>query len=176
MESLKILLFVACAVVFLTEVSSQPNRLIQGRIIGGYDVASYQLTYHVSIRHVKEKYHLCSGAILSERWVITSARCVDELSNNDIQVFYGARSLSESGKITKVAQIFKHRKFDRSSYDHDLAMLFVTSKIKFELNVVDKIRLPTHKSVENDVAMVSGWGVTTVSLSFIFRRNSLTIF
>lgn len=167
MELLKILLFVAYASVFLAEVSSQSNRLIQSRIIGGYDVASYQLTYHVSIRHVKDNNHLCSGAILSSRFVITSARCVHELSNNDIQVFYGARWLSESGKITKVAQIFKHRKFDKTFYEHDLAMLFVSSKIKFELNMVDKIRLATHESVENDVAMVSGWGMTTVSTSLI---------
>lgn len=165
MESLKTLLFVACAAVFLAEVSSQPNR-IQGRIIGGHDVSVYQLTYQVSIYYTKAKHHICSGAVLSERWVITSAKCIHEFPSTDLQIFYGARNLSERGRITKVAQVFKHGKFDKYHLENDLAMLYTSTKMRFDVNVVDKIRLPTHESADGEAAMVSGWGVTSVSVSF----------
>ena len=165
MQSLKTLLFVACAAVFLAEVSSQPNRIL-GRIIGGHDVSVYQLTYQVSIQYTKANHLICSGAVLSERWVITSAKCVHEYPSTDLQIFYGARSLSERRKFTNVAQMFKHEKFDKYHLENDLAMLYTSTKIRFDVNVVDKIRLPTHEPVDGEVAMVSGWGVTSVSVAF----------
>lgn len=162
MESLNTLLCVACAAIFLAGVSSQPNRLIQGRLIGGYYVADYQFTYQVSLRSVNDSQHFCSGAVLAERWIITSARCVHEFSNNDVQVFYGARSLSGYNKIMKVARIFIHPKFEKTFLNNDLAMLYTASKISFVLNVVNKIKLTTQESVENDVAIVAGWVSTSV--------------
>lgn len=175
MESLRVLLFVACVGVYLSGVSSQPNRFIQGRIIGGYDVPSYLITYQVSIRNAKNNHHICSGAVLAERWVITSARCVYDVSISDLQVFYGSRSLSGYGKTIKVTQVFKHKRFDAIFYENDLAMLYTATKIKFERNVVDKIRLPAKESVENEIAMVTGFGVTSVSLFFLSHNFNVCI-
>lgn len=64
----------------------------------------------------------------------------------------------------KVSKIVRHPEFKSHNLDHDLAMLLTATKIEFSINTVEAIGLPTHASVENDVAVVSGWGETSVSI------------
>lgn len=155
MGSIKTLIFVACVAVFLVEVSSQ--------IIGGYDAAPYQFTYQVAIRTIARKY-ICSGAVLSERWVITAAQCVLRTHENQLEIAYGSRSLGGHSRATKVGRIVRHPNFQYHNLNNDLAMLLTASKIKFDRNVVEAIALPKQASVENDVAIVSGWGKSSVSV------------
>lgn len=92
MGSLKSLIFFALVAVFWPEVTSQ--------IIGGYDAAFYQFTYQVSIRGINKR-HICSGSILSEQWVITTARCVQNAKEDALEISYGSRFLSVHAKKKK---------------------------------------------------------------------------
>lgn len=151
--------FLLIALVALTSASLQ-----QSRIIGGDAAASYQFTYQVSLRFENIKnYPFCSGAILSNRWILTANRCVNDKKIDEYYVVYGARRISEPGQKTKIAKVINHPEYNPELVENDLALLFTKSKMVFIQNVVDPIALPTQASRDDDVAMVSGWGITEVS-------------
>lgn len=160
MEAFSSLLFAAFAVLLLAGVSSHANPSIQGRIIGGYDAPINHFTYQVSVRQGKE--HICSGVILSQRWVLTACSCVKDLKTKQIQIYYGTRFLTNDGQITKVFQIFRHPEFNEKNLANNIAMLSTSSDMVFVQNMIGPVTLPTQEPKDFGVAIVSGWGVTMV--------------
>lgn len=158
MESIHRLLFAFSACVLLTSVASIA---IKPRIIGGYDVPSfpYHFGYQVSMR--QNGTHYCSGAILSDRWIITAYECVKGVNLRYVDIAYGARRLSEDSKTTKIAKVFKHPHLSDTNLENNMAMLMTLSKITFE--TAEPIAITIKPAVEGDVAIVSGWGDTDVS-------------
>lgn len=155
MELSRSLFFFALVAVLSAVVSSRSNPLIRERIIGGSGAPTYQFTYQVSIRTEKE--HICSGAILTDRLVITACSCVKDFDDKDINISYGSRFLND-GENTKVAQIIRHHKFDHTNLVNNIAMLFTSSKMVFVKFMVEPIALPDQEPARDEVALISGWG------------------
>lgn len=169
MAAFKFVLSLVCSILMWSGVSSQPNSLIQQRIIGGYDAAINHFTYQVSIRFVNEsrKDHICSGTILTQRYVLTASSCVFGLKSKDIQVYYGTRFLTHDGKITKVLNIHNHPEFNEKSLANNIAVLCTSSDMKFVDHMIGPVVLPTQqeKDLESKTVILSGWGATHVSFS-----------
>lgn len=162
----KTFVFVACVVAILATADAQPGFKIQERIVGGYGVPTSKFIYQAGIREVRDKGFRCSGAILSERWVVTAARCVVDFEINDLEIIYGSRTRND-GRVAKVSDIFVHKKYNRNTFANDIAMLSTAARMKLSVNVAGPIALPTEAAVAEQIALVSGWGVTHVSISIL---------
>ena len=109
--------------------------------------------------------HLCSGVILTEKHILTSASC---LINNPLKhyiVVVGQNDLDELDEWEEefsVQSIFTHDLFNEVNGEHDIALVKLKQRRGAYINFspyVQPICLPTSGSgLLNDLCQVSGWG------------------
>ncbi|ELT95307.1 hypothetical protein CAPTEDRAFT_201465, partial [Capitella teleta] len=110
--------------------------------------------WHVSIR--RDGKHICSGAIISGAWILTSAHCV--ACSSIYTVLPVGHLFNSCSKETLVKQIHKHPNYDPDSREYDVALLLLTSPVSFGKDVVP-VCLPTHRIPVYHVCSVSSWAV-----------------
>ncbi|XP_070494989.1 trypsin eta-like [Chironomus tepperi] len=79
------------------------------------------------------QYYLCNGIIIHEMYILTTANCLyipvmntnfsAKLMANDITVVAGLRNSSNSTLYRNVVSIIPHHKFNKTTYDNDIAVL-----------------------------------------------------
>lgn len=159
-------------VVFLAFLGLSSASLVQKRILNGESTSSYRFLHQVSLFSAKNGSHFCSGAIISDRWIVTAAECVNGTKITDIRLKYGTYHLSSAGKVTEVAKIVLHPEYNPRIRKNNLALIMTSSKIEFKRGYVRAVELPPQKWLVGDFAMVSGWGETKVS-AVSNRKKSL---
>jgi secreted trypsin-like serine protease len=111
------------------------SKTVNGRIIGGSPAAIGEFPHVVAIK-VDKKFH-CGGFIYNERWVVTTASCVDGFNNlfDRVTVEAGVISLDSPEPSRQLFRIESFHVYD--SYDefltgplHDLALIQVRWLIK----------------------------------------------
>ncbi|XP_045347101.1 complement factor D isoform X2 [Leopardus geoffroyi] len=156
----------ACLVHLVTLVllgaaacAAQPR----GRILGGREAESHARPYMASVQ-VKGK-HLCGGFLVSERWVLSAAHCVEDLADGKLQVLLGAHSLSQpepSKRLYDVLRAVPHPDSRPDTIDHDLLLLQLSEKAELG----PAVQPLAWQRLDRDVAAgtlcdVAGWGVVT---------------
>lgn len=136
-----------------------PPSVGKGRIIGGQNANSAQFKYQVSFRFINKGTHYCSGAILSNWFIITANRCVNIHSIESIKVVYGSRRLNEMGITGQIARIISHPDYNPQYIENNIALVMVKEKIEYFPLAVGTIKLPHRPSVAGEIATISGWGV-----------------
>lgn len=141
-----------------------PVPLFRGRILGGTFVEEGYYPWQVALIE-KNKAPLdgffCGGSLIAPQWVLTAAHCVEGWDKNALQIEYGTNTLSEGGKFADVIDILVHPKWDRPTYDFDIALVKLSSRLSDVqtinvLSAADAARL----FPADAFAVVAGWGVT----------------
>ena len=110
--------------------------------------------------------HLCIGTILSDFYILTSARCVSNLPvNTNLHVVAGLDDLWTNGtSVRQVAQFVIHENYNGNvSSLHDLALLKLSNALDLNrqpLFSISKICLPNSGVIdpmENSRLMTVGW-------------------
>ncbi|XP_069701211.1 trypsin alpha-like [Periplaneta americana] len=130
-----------------------------GRIVNGTDAAPNQFPYQVSLQH--EGSHSCGGTILSNKWILTAAHCVEEEIANLFSVLAGTNVLSQGGERRNVIRYHMHEEYDAdNNYNNDIAVVELETPLSMtgDMKVVT---LPTQgQDTAGDLtATVIGWGL-----------------
>ncbi|XP_078299893.1 complement factor D [Panthera onca] len=135
----------------------------RGRILGGREAESHARPYMASVQ-VNGK-HVCGGFLVSERWVLSAAHCVEDLADGKLQVLLGAHSLSQpepSKRLYDVLRAVPHPDSRPDTIDHDLLLLQLSEKAELG----PAVQPLAWQRLDRDVAAgtlcdVAGWGVVT---------------
>ncbi|CAL7948235.1 unnamed protein product [Xylocopa violacea] len=131
----------------------------EGQIVGGRDAPVGKFPYQVSLRSSGS--HFCGGSIISSRYILTAAHCVQGISNtNNIKVHAGTTQVTASGDTYGVDRIVAHRDYNPRRIVNDVALIRVNRNIVFN-NLVQPIRLASgSNNYEGSSCVLSGWGTT----------------
>ncbi|XP_010084154.1 PREDICTED: transmembrane protease serine 9 [Pterocles gutturalis] len=132
------------------------------KIVGGSTAARGEWPWQVSL-WLQRKEHKCGAVLIADRWLLSAAHCFDIYSDPKMWVaFLGTPFLSGiDGKMEKIFRIYKHPFYNIYSLDYDVALLELTTPIKFS-NTIKPICLPdsSHTFHEGATCFITGWGST----------------
>jgi len=137
-----------------------------GRIVGG-GVANYaEWPWQVSLRQYKggQFKHKCGAALLTNTWIITAAHCVKDIAPSNLLVRVGEYHVLRTNEAHKhidrrIRKVVTHRKFDKGTYEYDIALLQMQDvPINYQPNMIP-ICLPENDNLlVGEVGTVTGWG------------------
>lgn len=133
------------------------------RIINGKSAYRGQFPYQVSVRLVNGR-HLCSGAILNNRWIITNGRCVYGFSPAMVVLLAALHYRSKpDGVPYLIDRIEVHNEFQLERLLNDIALIRVKFPFMFVTPFIWPIALPRRDTTTAGVrVIVSGWGFVRV--------------
>ncbi|NXW00997.1 FA10 factor, partial [Fregetta grallaria] len=134
------------------------------RITGGTLCHRGHCPWQVLIRNSKD-IGFCGGSLISSRWVVTAAHCLDLVRPHHVTVGeYNVYTVEFKEQKIDVERSWTHPHYDSNDYNGDIALLYLSSDVIFNEYVIP-ICLPspslaTLLSEEGRIGMVSGWGAT----------------
>lgn len=141
--------------------SIEPNRRYgNGRIIGGETAEPGQFLYQVSLRWIPYTSHFCGGAIIAERWVLTTTICMDHNLDDPhlIYVVTAADDFENTGIEYAVDRIVSHEDFNYDTLENDIAL--VKTALAFVFNERVAIIPFSSRVIGAGVqSRFSGWGL-----------------
>ncbi|XP_076394333.1 transmembrane protease serine 9 [Megachile rotundata] len=130
---------------------------LESRIVGGRDASSGMFPYQVSLR--QNGRHFCGGSIISSRYILTAAHCVEGMNNlKAMSVVVGTNQLNSGGVSYGVEKAVYHKDYDEYYLVNDVAVIRVDRNIAFN-NLVKPISLASgSNSYDGSACILSGWG------------------
>ncbi|XP_003700881.1 chymotrypsin-1-like [Megachile rotundata] len=127
------------------------------QIVGGTDAPIGMFPYQVSLRQYDR--HFCGGSIISSRYVLTAAHCVEGIyDKSSVTIHAGTNVLSSKGESYGVQKIVSHSGYDSSLLINDVAIIRVNKEIEFN-DLVRPIPLAAgNNTFEGSECTLSGWG------------------
>ncbi|XP_061540534.1 suppressor of tumorigenicity 14 protein-like isoform X3 [Phycodurus eques] len=149
------------------QCGSEPYR--SSRIVGGEAAQEDELPWQVSL-HVAGQGHACGASVLSSRWLLTAAHCVQDKGSvrhsqaDQWEAFLGQHELSRANEWTvrrKVMRIVAHRDFDQLTFDNDVALMELESDVPLNQHIWPIcLPSPAHRFPDGQEAWITGWGAT----------------
>ncbi|XP_066925213.1 chymotrypsin B-like [Clytia hemisphaerica] len=140
---------------------------VDSRIISGELAKKDAWPWQISLYYNGQ--FMCGGSILSPRWVLTAAHCVDGFDYRAYQIVlgdYDRRSTDGDEQVYRAVQAFHHPQWDPSRLNNDIALIELDRPAVFD-DHIQPICLPTlgEKLPTGSSCYITGWGQHTVGRS-----------
>ncbi|XP_059476937.1 trypsin-1-like [Neocloeon triangulifer] len=158
MAKLKLLVFLSLlAGCYCTRL----GRLEPGnsKIVGGADAVVGEIPWQVAIE-TYNGIHYCGGSIITERYVISAAHCVD-YPPTYFRVVAGTLKIAEPGSFHNVTKITRHKDFNNFDLQNDISIWEIDPPFVFS-DTISPIALPPNdtQTPTGLILTTSGWGKT----------------
>lgn len=150
------------------------------RMIGGDRVREEEFTFVISVRLWEENVHLCSGALIVKRAVLTASSCLLNYKASLIKA-EASRLRLEGHVATRhdVREIIHRRDIHHHKTRNDMAILILTKDV-IEGMYVKSIKMATKYDYDEGAGgaqtITFGWGRTGVSILLLPRYSFDKIF
>lgn len=142
---------VLCAAAVLSGTGAVPSATASPAVVGGQN-ADEDYPFMVSIQRGGE--HFCGGSLLSPKWVLTAAHCVEGAEPGKLALRIGSDTWEEGGEKAAVSKIVVHPDFDWDSAGGDIALVRLTDVVAAEqIDITDAPEADTP-------SRILGWGQT----------------
>ncbi|XP_016306160.1 transmembrane protease serine 4-like [Sinocyclocheilus anshuiensis] len=130
----------------------------EDRIVGGVDTEIEHWPWQVSLQWNHQ--HVCGGALLSRRWIISAAHCFTGQTRELRRwtVVLGQTQVAASRGFGSIEMIVVHSYYSRLSNDYDIAMLKLTWPVTVGESILP-VCLPPHQLSVKEMLVVTGWGL-----------------
>ncbi|XP_016983292.1 chymotrypsin-2 [Drosophila rhopaloa] len=130
----------------------------QNRVIDGEDAELGEAKYQISLQGMYGG-HICGGAIIDERHVVTAAHCVYGYNPTYLRVITGTVRYAVPGATYFVEEHWIHCNYNSPSYHNDIALIRLNDTIKFD-EYTQPAELPTAPLANGTQLLLTGWGST----------------
>lgn len=174
MVKLGILVSTAIALIsmaFLLIVDANSISGLNERIFKGQIARPGQFRHQVSICRFNGSVHshFCGGAIIGDRFVLTTANCMHRMNPRNVTILVGTNTIQPQNQTTNgtasnqysVLRITNHPRFNRKTMANDISLIRTAIRIVFT-NLVRPVKLPKTNALYGTRGIVSGWGRTNV--------------
>ncbi|KAL6115783.1 st14 [Pungitius sinensis] len=139
------------------------------RIVGGENTEEGEFPWQVSL-HVKGSGHVCGASIISPKWLVTAAHCVQDDGRTRYsqpgtwEAYLGLHIQGNIGKTVvkrNLKQIIPHVNYNAYTYDNDIALMELDSPVTYS-DYIRPICLPApqHDFPAGSNVWITGWGAT----------------
>ncbi|KAK5617220.1 hypothetical protein CRENBAI_010493 [Crenichthys baileyi] len=131
------------------------------KIVGGVDASPTSWPWQVSLELFGM--HWCGGSLINKKWVLSAAHCVTWTTPSMWEVSLGRQKLKGGNTKTevsrKIIKIIVHPKFNYSTFENDIALLRLSSSVKFTNYIRPVCLAASGSEFSNGTASwVTGWG------------------
>lgn len=164
---MKVIIFMCISLVFIGSAANALN-IVRENLSQPAPATKYLFTASIT----SETKHVCTGIIINNRWLLTSAMCMAKHNNSlSLDIYYGAHNRTNTQRTTNsVEKIVFHSKFEQKNLTNNLALVKVKNRITFIPTVVQAVYLSTIDIHENDAAFAIGWEKPDQSVCKIIIR------
>ncbi|XP_041920036.1 ST14 transmembrane serine protease matriptase a [Alosa sapidissima] len=138
------------------------------RIVGGQDASPGEFPWQVGL-HIKGSSHVCGASIISDRWIVTAAHCVQDDAKTRYsqpgtwEVYLGLHDQRQKSKAVKrdLKQVISHPSYNAYTFDFDIALMELDSPVTLS-DYIRPICLPSPSYMfpAGHSVWITGWGAT----------------
>nr|XP_019529954.1 trypsin delta-like [Aedes albopictus]XP_029718349.1 trypsin delta-like [Aedes albopictus] len=132
-------------------------------IVGGDSTTIELYPYQLSLRN--GGVHICGATIISDKWALTAAHCLDDGSIPSwITMRGGSPHRLAGGYIFHAVQYILHEKYDAKTFDYDVAVVQIAENFLVgTLRAVSLADSTIKVNCPSELATVIGWGTDAYS-------------
>ncbi|XP_060903374.1 coagulation factor IX isoform X3 [Labrus mixtus] len=132
------------------------------RIVGGVLERRGGSPWQVLV-HRSDGYGFCGGTLVSDRWVISAAHCLEQTADH-VTIDFDKQRPDPGEQFIKVQKVFVHPHFHSFTFDSDIALLYLARPVVRGSTAVPACLPDPHLSKylleEGNRGVVTGWGLT----------------
>ncbi|XP_055604199.1 collagenase-like [Uranotaenia lowii] len=132
------------------------------RIVNGQNAQYGQFPYQAMLTITNpDRTSRCGGSLISERWILTAAHCIDEALVVEILLGTIYRNPTDDGSLRLVSTLLiVHPKFNPDTLENDIGLIHLLESVEFTDRIAP-IQLPSgHQTYQGRAAIASGFGRT----------------